>query len=99
MPFYGKKRRQVVEKITLGKYDYHGRRWKKISPKARELVDALLQVDPNKRPTAEAALRCEWLTQNSETREDALDVDVMDNIQGTIQLPFPSFEHYSRFEE
>lgn len=95
MPFYGKKRRQVVEKITLGKYDYHGRRWKKISPKARELVDALLQVDPNKRPTAEAALRCEWLAQNSETKEDALDVDVMDNIQGTIQ----NFSDYSQLKK
>ena len=95
MPFYGKKRRQVVEKITQGKYDYHGRRWKKISPKARELEDELLQVDPNKRPTAEAALRCEWLAQNPETREDALDVDVMDNIQRTIQ----NFCDYSQLKK
>lgn len=95
MPFYGKKRKQVVEKITLGKYNYHGQRWKTISPRARELVDALLQVDPHKRPTADGALRCDWLTQRSEKNEEVLDVDMMDNIQGTIQ----NFCDYSQLKK
>lgn len=94
MPFYGKKRRHVVEKITQCKYEYHGRRWKKISPQARALVDSLLQVDPQERPTAEKALQHEWLAQRTQKHEDVSDVEVMDNVQATIQ----NFADYSKCE-
>lgn len=92
MPFYGKKRRHVVEKIMEGKYDYRGRRWKKISPEARALVDSLLQADPDKRLPADEALQHEWLALRTTKCEDASEVEVMDNVQATIQ----NFADYSK---
>mmetsp|Transcript_6011 Transcript_6011/g.12591 ORF Transcript_6011/g.12591 Transcript_6011/m.12591 type:complete len:729 (-) Transcript_6011:177-2363(-) len=95
MPFYGKKRRHVVEKIMQNKYNYHGRRWKKVSPEARTLVDSLLQADPDKRLSADEALQHEWLALRTKKHEDASEVEVMDNVQATIQ----NFADYSKLKK
>ena len=97
LPFYGKKRRQVVETIIKAKYNYSGRRWKKVSPEARSLVDALLQIDPEKRPTAEEALHCEWLENKAKLRaslhyDKKTEDEAMDQVQATIQ----NFADYSK---
>lgn len=63
MPFYGRKRSHIVAQITKGKYDFRGRRWKKISPSAKEFVKSLLVVDPEERATADEAFRAAWLNR------------------------------------
>ena len=61
MPFYGTKRREVVNRILVGKYDYKGRRWKRISEQGKAFVEDLLVLDPDDRSTADEALRASWL--------------------------------------
>lgn len=63
MPFYGRKRRHIVEQIMKGSYEFKGRRWKKISAQAKDFVDSLLVVDPVERATAEEALSMSWLNK------------------------------------
>ena len=63
MPFYGKKRRHIVEQIMQGQFEFKGRRWKRLSRQAKEFIKDLLVVDPEDRMTADEALRAAWLNR------------------------------------
>lgn len=63
MPFYGRKRQHIVEQILGGKYDFRGRRWRKIAEPAKDFVRDLLVVDPDERLDAERASSCVWLNK------------------------------------
>lgn len=63
MPFYGRKRQHIVEQILGGKYDFRGRRWRKIGTPAKDFVRDLLVVDPDERLDAERASSCVWLNK------------------------------------
>jgi serine/threonine protein kinase len=62
MPFYGRKRRHIIEQILRCEYDFMGRRWKRISPQAKAFIEDLLVVDPDERATAEVAAASTWLS-------------------------------------
>jgi len=61
MPFYGRKRREVVKKISKSTFDFKGRRWSTISSQAKDFVTELLRRDPTERPTAEEARKALWV--------------------------------------
>jgi calcium-dependent protein kinase len=63
MPFFGRKRRHIVEQIIKGTYEFKGRRWKKLSPQSKAFVQDLLVVDPDDRLTADDALGASWLNR------------------------------------
>ncbi|OSX70770.1 hypothetical protein BU14_0672s0009 [Porphyra umbilicalis] len=61
MPFFGRNDAECLKRTAEGKYSFPAREWSRISPEAVSLVKALLQVDPSKRLTANAALAHTWL--------------------------------------
>jgi Ca2+-binding EF-hand superfamily protein len=63
MPFYGRKRRHVVEQIMECRYNFDGRRWKRVSQQAKSFVEDLLVKNPDERLTAEEAAACTWLNR------------------------------------
>lgn len=63
MPFYGKRRRHIVEQIMEGNYQFKGRRWKRVSQQSKEFVKDLLVLDPEDRLTAQEALSAAWLNR------------------------------------
>ena len=63
MPFYGRKRKEIVDSIMRGSFDFKGRRWKRLSPQSKEFVRDLLVVDPEERLTADEALGAVWLNR------------------------------------
>lgn len=63
MPFYGRKRQVIVEQILAGKYDFRGRRWRRISEPAKAFVRDLLVVDPAERLDADRASSAVWLNK------------------------------------
>lgn len=63
MPFYGRKRRHIVEQILNGQFDFRGRRWKRISDQAKAFVEELLVLDVDERFDAQTAMRATWLNR------------------------------------
>lgn len=45
------------------KYEYKGRRWKRISKQGKAFVDDLLVVDPEDRATSDEAMKASWLNR------------------------------------
>lgn len=76
MPFYGRDDNECLRRIAGGIYDFPDREWAQISDKAKSLVRALLQVDPGKRLTANAALQHEWLAEPSELSDTPIPNDL-----------------------
>jgi calcium-dependent protein kinase len=62
-PFYGRKRRDIVEQILECRFDFRGRRWRNISDQAKEFIRDLLVLDPKERFSAEEALAATWLNR------------------------------------
>eukprot|EP00052_Salpingoeca_macrocollata_P001404 m.25419 g.25419 ORF g.25419 m.25419 type:complete len:760 (+) comp11365_c0_seq1:170-2449(+) len=52
---------QILERITTGEVNFHASVWKSISDDAKDLVQALLQVDPSLRISASNVLRHSWM--------------------------------------
>jgi calcium-dependent protein kinase len=63
MPFFGRKRSEIVAQIMEGHVEFKGRRWKRVSRQGKAFLKELLVVDPNERATAEEALQCQWLNR------------------------------------
>ena len=62
LPFYGRQKRHIVERILEGKYDFKGRKWRtKISEQAKDFIRDLLVLDVDERVDAETAFRSTWL--------------------------------------
>uniref|UniRef100_M4B4N3 Uncharacterized protein n=1 Tax=Hyaloperonospora arabidopsidis (strain Emoy2) TaxID=559515 RepID=M4B4N3_HYAAE len=52
---------EIRKRILQGKFRTQSRAWRSISPSARDLIQKLLEIDPNKRLSAEQALQHPWL--------------------------------------
>ncbi|KAI8970300.1 kinase-like domain-containing protein [Mycotypha africana] len=74
-PFWGEDQASLFESIMSGKYQYDEEYWHDISDSvflltrqinvAKNLIDRLLTLDPDKRITAEEALQHPWITNSN----------------------------------
>jgi serine/threonine protein kinase len=83
-PFYGKKRRHVVNKILNGEYSFYSKAWNTISQESKEFVSALLQVDSKKRMTAKDALAHPWLNTQFALSDRLPTKETMESIHESI---------------
>lgn len=63
MPFGGNDNREIFRNIQKGHYDMNIPPFPTVSNEAKDLIDKLLQQDPNKRLSAEDALQHPWFTK------------------------------------
>jgi calcium/calmodulin-dependent protein kinase I len=75
--FFGKDRLEVVKKILNSKFGFRAKRFKRVSPEAKQFVRELLVPDPDKRKDAQSALQSPWLklrapTTGDDTKDDAI---------------------------
>ena len=95
MPFYGRKRHNIAEQILQCKYDFKGRRWKRISPQAKAFVEDLLVVDPDERATAEEAAASIWLNKRFGASARAPTEEEL----ATTMASLSSYSHYSKLKK
>lgn len=60
-PFQSKSNREILERSAKGQYSLEGKEWEGVSDMAKDLVRAMLTVDPEKRITVSDALDHPWL--------------------------------------
>ena len=64
-PFTGKTTDELLSNVSKGEYKMDGSYWSSISKNAKNLVKSLLDLDPNKRLTAQQALDHPWILDNN----------------------------------
>mmetsp|Transcript_4005 Transcript_4005/g.6698 ORF Transcript_4005/g.6698 Transcript_4005/m.6698 type:complete len:785 (-) Transcript_4005:21-2375(-) len=95
MPFYGRKRSHIVEQIMQCKYDFKGRRWKRVSPQAKAIVEDLLVGDPDDRATAEQIMQSTWLNKRFTATTRGPTLDEIDTTAGTMKK-YASYSHLKK---
>ncbi|KAL6524864.1 Calcium-dependent protein kinase 29 [Orobanche minor] len=76
-PFWADTDKGIFEEILEGKVDLQSPPWHTISDSAKDLIDKMLTVDPNKRITAAEALDHPWLTKDGEASDKPIDSAVL----------------------
>lgn len=79
-PFNGAHDHEILIKIKRGFYSMSGPQWEGISEQAKCFIRFLLQKDPDKRPSAEEALKHPWL-QQQDTVEHDIDLSVVKSMR------------------
>lgn len=79
-PFSGQNDRQLEKQILSGKYSLKGDAWDNVSSEAKSLIKSMLEVKPERRCSAAAALKHPWLT-SSGNPEVKLNTNVLGNIK------------------
>ena len=60
-PFIEQNQRELFRKIRKGQYEFHEEYWGQVSDDAKNLIRALLSVDPTKRYDANGAIANKWI--------------------------------------
>lgn len=83
-PFYGKKRRQVVQKILNGDYTFYSKTWNYITEQGKDFVKALIKVDARERLNAIQALKHPWLDSQCPLSESIPEKTILDSVHDSI---------------
>ena len=99
MPFYGRKRSQIIEQIMEGKVEFKGRKWKRVSRQAKAFVEDLLVVDPDERVSAEEALQSQWLNRYYNMTVRKIAPNTATNELADIEDTLSRFVDYSKLRK
>lgn len=66
-PFNDRNDQVVIEKIKKGDYDFPKEEWSSVSSEAKDFVQKLLTLDPEKRLSATEALKHPWIMKRRKT--------------------------------
>ena len=64
-PFKGATNRKTHESVLRGRYEFHTKDWKDISPKAMYFVRRLVQMDPRRRMAVQQELIQRWMAKHA----------------------------------
>jgi len=68
-PFIEQNQRELFRKIRRGQYEFHAEYWGEVSDDAKGLISSLLTVNPDRRISAEEALRNPWINSGDDALE------------------------------
>ncbi|XP_060772805.1 calcium/calmodulin-dependent protein kinase type II delta 2 chain isoform X10 [Neoarius graeffei] len=64
-PFWDEDQHRLYQQIKAGAYDFPSPEWDTVTPEAKDLINKMLTINPNKRITAAEALKHPWICQRS----------------------------------
>ena len=65
-PFFGDNDKEIFRRVSAGSFTFPSPEWDHISGDAKAFVSTLLDLDPEKRPTAAAALEDKWMAKHDD---------------------------------
>eukprot|EP01129_Flabellula_baltica_P016157 TRINITY_DN847_c0_g1_i2.p2 TRINITY_DN847_c0_g1~~TRINITY_DN847_c0_g1_i2.p2 ORF type:complete len:400 (-),score=83.14 TRINITY_DN847_c0_g1_i2:1814-3013(-) len=72
-PFYGADNHEIFTRILRVDFHYIGKVWRGVSRSAKNFIEALLEPDPDMRPSADKCLQAPWFSKmNSQRRRNSL---------------------------
>jgi serine/threonine protein kinase len=83
-PFYDRNRRRMIEMIEKGIYKRDGLAWDNLSLEAKDFVQRLLVVDPNRRMNAAQALQHPWLVNRAQLPNEKPSSEVLASIDDAL---------------
>ncbi|XP_069807148.1 ribosomal protein S6 kinase alpha-5 [Dendropsophus ebraccatus] len=91
----------IMKKIKQGDFSFEGESWKNVSQEAKDLIQGLLTVDPNKRIKMSTLRYNEWLQNGSQLSSNPLMTpDVLGSAGATVhthvKATFHAFNKYKR---
>ncbi|KAJ7348004.1 CAMK/CAMK1 protein kinase [Mycena albidolilacea] len=78
-PFRAEDTQTLIRETMEAKIEFHTKYWKNVSQEAKSFIKRLLSLNPDERPTAEAALNDPWLTTHTPSTEHDLAAGLRDN--------------------
>lgn len=81
-PFYGETDAELVDANKNGVLEYPDEDWSTVSQEARELVQAMLEVDSKKRISASDALKHSWISTKASEVIPGVRVSISDSTDG-----------------
>lgn len=60
-PFNGASDQEIMKKVKIGKFSFSDPVWATISDSGKNFITALLTKDKDARPSAEEALKLDWI--------------------------------------
>uniref|UniRef100_K7FNE5 Ribosomal protein S6 kinase n=1 Tax=Pelodiscus sinensis TaxID=13735 RepID=K7FNE5_PELSI len=92
---------EIMKKIKKGEFSFEGEAWKNVSQEAKDLIQGLLTVDPNKRIKMSSLRYSEWLQDGSQLSSNPLMTP--DNLGSSgaavhtyVKATFHAFNKYKR---
>mmetsp|Transcript_6794 Transcript_6794/g.18783 ORF Transcript_6794/g.18783 Transcript_6794/m.18783 type:complete len:535 (-) Transcript_6794:75-1679(-) len=86
MPFVGEDE-AMMRKIIEGKYIMKQVKWKNISSEAVNFTTSLLDVDPQRRLTAQDALQHQWIANRRQVGSETVDTEIVEALRQFRTLP------------
>eukprot|EP00931_Biecheleriopsis_adriatica_P040606 TRINITY_DN2326_c0_g1_i1.p1 TRINITY_DN2326_c0_g1~~TRINITY_DN2326_c0_g1_i1.p1 ORF type:complete len:491 (+),score=130.01 TRINITY_DN2326_c0_g1_i1:77-1549(+) len=82
-PFAGETDEAILAKVKLGNLRFSPSDWKNVSEDAKQLIRALVKMNPRERFTAKQALDHDWIKHMAPRAQDIrLSTNVVDNLRG-----------------
>ncbi|KAF2300694.1 hypothetical protein GH714_015192 [Hevea brasiliensis] len=79
-PFIAQSNRQKQQMIIAGEFSFYEKTWRNITSSAKQLITDLLQVDPDKRPSALDILNHPWV-RGDLAKEEQMDPEIVSRLQ------------------
>ncbi|KAJ6717404.1 CALCIUM AND CALCIUM/CALMODULIN-DEPENDENT SERINE/THREONINE-PROTEIN KINASE [Salix viminalis] len=79
-PFIAQSNKQKQQVIMAGDFTFYEKTWKNITSSAKQLITDLLQVDPERRPSAQDVLNHPWVIGDS-AKEEQMDPEIVSRLQ------------------
>jgi len=89
----GDKPDTILKRIGEGKLELESSNWRSVSPSAKDLIRLMLDVEPQKRPTAAQILAHSWMTSPNPLSTQLVVGTKVQDVKGAISATFDALRH------
>lgn len=81
-PFYGDRDEDILRRVKRGEFEFPSPDWDTISKPGKDIITAMLTMDPARRPSAEQLLEHRWLREHADKPTGSVAKDLGPRLRG-----------------